>query len=141
MFCFTGMATQYIHKINVNLWVWFSTVHALFAFHIRLALRGTVVIIMVYLIWEVADQLWISAEIKRGSVMLVSPTVLPTTTEDTFGSLLDKVGNSSLDQNLELQVETVEKVTISGAAASTVHVVPLNAPVLTVSSVTASTVL
>ena len=64
-------------------------------------------------------------------------TVLPSTTKDTFGSLLHKVGNSRLDavDSLELQAETVEKITISGAAASTVHVVPLNAPVLTVSSV------
>ena len=66
--------------------------------------------------------------------MLVSPTVLPATVEDTFGSLLDKVGNGSADQSLELQVETVEKITISGATASSaVHVVPLNASVLMVS--------
>ena len=37
-----------------------------------------------------------SAEVKRGSVVLVSPTVLPATVEDTFGSLLDKVGNSMI---------------------------------------------
>ena len=55
-----------------------------------------------------ADQLWVSAEVKRGSVVLVSPTVLPATVEDTFGSLLEKVGNSSADDSLELQVETVE---------------------------------
>ena len=80
------------------------------------------------------DQLWVSAEIKRGSVVLVSPTALPATVEDTFGSLLDKVGNGSADQSLELQVETVEKSTISGATASSaVHVVPLNTPVLMVS--------
>jgi hypothetical protein len=80
------------------------------------------------------DQLWVSAEVKRGSVVLVSPTVLPATVEDTFGSLLDKVGNSSADDSLELQVETVEKIAISGATASSaVHVVPLNAPVLMVS--------
>ena len=35
------------------------------------------------------DQLWVSTEVKRGSVMLVSPTVLPATVEDMFGSLLD----------------------------------------------------
>ena len=40
------------------------------------------------------DQLWVSAEVKRGSVVLVSPTVLPATVEDTFDSLLDKVINS-----------------------------------------------
>ena len=38
---------------------------------------------------------------------------LPTTIEDIFGSLLDKMGNGSPDQSLGLQVETVEKVTIS----------------------------
>ena len=38
-------------------------------------------------------------------------TVLPSTTKDTFGSLLHKVGNSRLDtvDSLELQAETVEK--------------------------------
>ena len=42
-------------------------------------------------LWEMTDQLWVSVEVKWG---LVSPTVLPATVEDTFGSLLDKVGNS-----------------------------------------------
>ena len=41
------------------------------------------------LLWEMTDQLWVSAEVKRGSVMPVSPTVLPATVEDMFGSLLD----------------------------------------------------
>ena len=54
---------------------------------------------------------------------------MPSTSGDTFGSLLYKVGNSRLDESLELQAETVE-VTVSGGAVSTVHVVPLNAPVL-----------
>ena len=41
---------------------------------------------------EMADQLWISAEIKRGSVVRASIThCFATTTEDTFGSLLDKM--------------------------------------------------
>ena len=31
------------------------------------------------------DLLWVSAEVKRGSVVLISPTVLPATAEDTFG--------------------------------------------------------
>ena len=80
------------------------------------------------------DQLWVSAEVKWGSVVLVSPTVLPATVDDTFGSLLDKVGNSSADDSLELQAETVERIAISGATASSaVHVVPLNAPVVMVS--------
>ena len=34
------------------------------------------------------DQLWVSAKVKRGSVVLDSPTVLPVTVEDTFGSLV-----------------------------------------------------
>ena len=41
------------------------------------------------------DQLWVSAEVKRGSVVLVSPTILPTTVEHTFGSLLDKEENKN----------------------------------------------
>ena len=46
------------------------------------------------------DQLWVGAEVKGGgSVVLVSPTVLPATVEDMFGSLLDKVGNNSADDN------------------------------------------
>ena len=76
------------------------------------------------------DDRSVSTEVKRGSVVLVSSTVLPATVEDTctFGLLLDKVRNSSADDSLELQVETVEKITISGATASSaVHVVPLNA--------------
>ncbi len=85
-------------------------------------------------LWEMTDQLWVSAEVKRGSAVLISPTVLPATVEDTFGSLLDKVGNSTADDSLEQQVETVENIAISGATASSaVHVVPLNAPVLMVS--------
>ena len=64
------------------------------------------------------DKLWVSAEIKRGSMVLVLPTVLPATAEETFGSLLDKVGGGSADQSLELQVETVERIIISGAAAA-----------------------
>ena len=40
--------------------------------------------------------------------MLVSPTILSATV-DTFGSPLDRVVNSSADDSLELQVETVEK--------------------------------
>ena len=73
------------------------------------------------------DQLLVSAEVKRGSVVLVSPTVLPATVEDTFGSLLDKVGNSSEDDSLERQVETVERIAISGATASSAvqRIVPL----------------
>ena len=77
-----------------------------------------------------ADQLWVSIEIKRGSTVLVSPTIYQATNQETFGSLLGQVGSGTSDQHLEqlLQVETVEKVTISGAA-SVVHVVPLSAPV------------
>ena len=48
-----------------------------------------------------------------------------------FGSLLDKVGNSSADDSLDLQVEIVERIAISGATASSaVHVVLLNAHVM-----------
>ena len=95
------------------------------------------VLVLSICVWFVApdmvDLLWVSAEVKRGSVVLILPTVLPATAEDTFGSLLEKVASGqSLDS--ELQVETVQKVTIS-EASSTVHVVPLNAPVLMVSRV------
>ena len=31
------------------------------------------------------DLLWVSAEVKRGSVVLISPTGLPATAEDTCG--------------------------------------------------------
>ena len=49
----------------------------------------------------VADQVWVSVEIKRGSVVLVSPTVYQTTNEETFGSLLGQVGSGTSDQHLE----------------------------------------
>ena len=48
---------------------------------------------------EMTDQLWVSAEVKRGSVVLVSPTVLVATVEDTFGSLLD---NTTVGQYLKI---------------------------------------
>ena len=77
------------------------------------------------------DQLWVSAEIKRGSVVLVSPTVLPAIVEDTFGSLLDKVGNGSADHSLELQVETVEYLEPPLPLQSMWYL--LNAPIMMVS--------
>ena len=85
-------------------------------------------------VWFVAsdmvDLLCVSTKVKRGSVVLISPTVLPATVEDTFGSFSDKVA-SGQSLNCELQVE---KVIISGAS-STIHVIPLNTPVVTVSRV------
>ena len=50
------------------------------------------VLVLSICVWFVApdmvDLLWVSAEVKRGSVVLISPTVLPATArEDTFGSL------------------------------------------------------
>ena len=48
--------------------------------------------------------------------------------EATFGSLLEKVGST----DLQLQSQTVEKVTIAGKHP-TVYVVPLDGPVAVVS--------
>ena len=48
--------------------------------------------------------------------------------EDTFSSLLEKLGSA----DLQLLSQTVEKVTIAGTGP-TVHVVPLSAPVAVVS--------
>ena len=78
-----------------------------------------------------ADQLWVSVEVKHGSVVLVSQTVHQTTNGDTFGSLLDKMATL---EHSTLQVETDEKVTISGPTSG-VHVVPLSAPVQMVSPI------
>ena len=76
-FCFTSTATQYFAILihNVNLWVWSSTAHALctlfFPIYIAscLAPRGTVAVVHIalsrFIFWEMADQLWIRAEIKR----------------------------------------------------------------------------
>ena len=48
--------------------------------------------------------------------------------EDTFSSLLEKLGSA----DLQLLSQIVEKVTIAGTGP-TVHVVPLSAPVAVVS--------
>ena len=57
-----------------------------------------------------ATQVWISAEIRRGSTAVKPSTILEATDEDTFGSLLEKLG--SVDLNL--QSETVEKANLFG---------------------------
>ena len=64
------------------------------------------------------NQAWVSAEVKQGSTTVVTPTTVTATDEDTFGSLLEKVGSA----DLQLQSQTVEKVTITGKGP-TVHVV------------------
>ena len=74
-----------------------------------------------------AAQAWVSAEVKQGAATILSPTILTATAEDTFSSLLDKLGS-----DLQLQSQTVEKVTIAGTGP-TVHVVPMGAPVAVVS--------
>ena len=74
------------------------------------------------------NQAWVSVEVKQGSTKVVTPTIVTATDEDTFGSLLEKVGSA----DLQLQCQTVEKVTIAGKGP-TVHIVPLDAPVIVVS--------
>ncbi len=81
------------------------------------------------LLLNMASRVWISAEIRQGSTTILASTILEATDEDTFGSLLEKLG--SVDLNL--QSDTVEKVTIAGAGGPAGHVVPLNAPVVVVS--------
>ena len=55
-------------------------------------------------------------------------TTILHTDEYTFGSLIENVGSA----DLQLQCQTVEKVTITGKGP-TVHIVPLNALVTVVS--------
>ena len=74
------------------------------------------------------NQAWVSAEVKQGSTTVVTPTIVTATDEDTFGSLLEKLGST----DLQLPSQTVEKVTIAGTGP-TVHVVPLSASVAVVS--------
>ena len=77
--------------------------------------------------------LWISAgAIFSSCSTIVSPTVLEATIDDMFGSVLSKL--SDLSERSELLQETVEKAVISDAKTEN-HVVPLSAPVITVSSV------
>ena len=56
---------------------------------------------------------WVSAQVisklRNGtSSTVVAPTILAAADEDTFGSLLEKLGRA----DLQLQSQTVEKVTI-----------------------------
>ena len=144
MFCFTSTLTLYFAKmISKCKLVGVVSKERMRTYMLSRSMLASwswlsfAVLVLSICVWFVApdmvDLLWVSAEVKRGSVVLILPTVLPATAEDTFGSLLEKVASGqSLDS--ELQVETVQKVTISGAS-STVHVVPLNAPVLMVSTV------
>ena len=38
-------------------------------------------------------QAWISAEVKQGASTVLPPTILTANAEDTFGSLLEKLGS------------------------------------------------
>ena len=67
---------------------------------------------------------WISIQIKQGNATIVHPTVVFSTSEDTFGSILGKVPVSNVE------MESVETVRICATCQS--HIVPLNAPVNTV---------
>ena len=51
------------------------------------------------------NQAWVSAEVKQGSTTVVTPTIVTAMDEDTFGSLLVKVGSA----DLQLQGELLKK--------------------------------
>ncbi len=69
-----------------------------------------------------AANYWISLEVKSCSTLLPS-TAVAVTSEDTFGSVLEKVYDSPEAQ--------VEKVTIGDGSQN--HFVPMDAPVMKVS--------
>ena len=52
-------------------------------------------------------------EVKWGSVVKVTPTVLPAMDEDTFGSLLDDLGNGDAELQCNEIFESTIRVTLS----------------------------
>ena len=133
IFCFTSTAGQFPF-INVNQLVGVATSRdACDITSITSWRMSTLFYIRVYMIimaTSITNQAWVSAEVKRGSVTLVAPTIVAAKEEDSFASLLEKLGSGDL--HTQLQIETVQKVSISGSGP-TVHVVPLSAPVAVVS--------